>query len=239
MKMLLLQLLFLVVFLPHPLVATALVDSCTVNGHDLSLIPGAELGAEEENADGGGTGINYTWSILVCQNRDGYVKKSLATVQEKMTLSSVTVEGDDLLLRFDGDGVGSSLMDLTLGCGGSAGLTWPEDKYTVKRVGTALRSKYTAKVLTSVVCTAAKSSGGCGSGCAFVVIFFVGLVVYILATVLWYYLRNGKRGVDLIPHREFWADFPYLLKDGALYAYSKIAGCFGGGTRVATYEEIY
>ena len=106
--------------------------------------------------------------------------------------------------------------------------------------------------------TAAVSSGGptpppngnpspppeeaaCGGGCAFLIIFFVGGALYVAGTVAFYYIRQGKRGSELVPHKEFWTDIPFLVKDGVVFLFTKIKDLVtGGGTSAgqATYQQI-
>lgn len=68
------------------------------------------------------------------------------------------------------------------------------------------------------------SSGGCDGGCAFLIIFFCGGFTYFAAGALINYKRHEKRGVDVVPHLEFWKDVPSLVKDGAGFAVQKVRG---------------
>ncbi|KAK9899445.1 hypothetical protein P389DRAFT_168421 [Cystobasidium minutum MCA 4210] len=47
----------------------------------------------------------------------------------------------------------------------------------------------------------------------FILLLLVVLVVYFAAGAYHQYSRYGSRGWDLIPHRAFWADVPYVLRD--------------------------
>jgi hypothetical protein len=81
----------------------------------------------------------------------------------------------------------------------------------------------------------------CGGGCAFLIIFFVGGAVYVAGTVAFYYVREGKRGAELVPHKEFWKDLPFLVRDGAVFLFTKIKGLVtggGGGSGQATYQQV-
>eukprot|EP01065_Artemidia_motanka_P000821 TRINITY_DN10389_c0_g1_i1.p2 TRINITY_DN10389_c0_g1~~TRINITY_DN10389_c0_g1_i1.p2 ORF type:complete len:266 (+),score=95.26 TRINITY_DN10389_c0_g1_i1:80-877(+) len=71
------------------------------------------------------------------------------------------------------------------------------------------------------------SSDGCGGGCIFLILFFVGGFVYFAAGMVWNHQRNEKRGLEMIPHVEFWKDVPFLVKDGVTFTAQKIRG--GGG----------
>ncbi|KAG2173145.1 hypothetical protein INT43_004518 [Umbelopsis isabellina] len=61
------------------------------------------------------------------------------------------------------------------------------------------------------------SSGGGGGGMSGVGIFFlvVGLLIaaYFIGGAFYNYKQYNARGLDLIPHRDFWLDLPYLIKD--------------------------
>lgn len=62
----------------------------------------------------------------------------------------------------------------------------------------------------------------CSGGCAFTIIIFVGLAVYVIGMVLFYYFYRGYRGLDLIPHKWFWKEIPFLFKDGVVFSVNKI-----------------
>jgi hypothetical protein len=84
-------------------------------------------------------------------------------------------------------------------------------------------------------------SSGCGGGCVFVIIVFVGGFVYVAGTVAFYFFHQGKRGLELIPHAAFWKDFASLVKEGAVFSVQKTRGLIcksgpyasGGG-----YEQV-
>jgi len=58
-------------------------------------------------------------------------------------------------------------------------------------------------------------------GSTFLVILFVLVVGYLIVGILWNKYRNGKEGLDLVPHLEFWRESPGLAKDGIQYTYAK------------------
>lgn len=70
--------------------------------------------------------------------------------------------------------------------------------------------------------TGAEEPPACGGGCAFVIVVFVGAFVYVVVTVLFFYIQQGKRGLELIPHAEFWKDFASLIKEGVVFSVQKI-----------------
>ncbi|KAH8555582.1 autophagy-related protein 27 [Umbelopsis sp. PMI_123] len=61
------------------------------------------------------------------------------------------------------------------------------------------------------------NAGSGGGGMSGVGIFFliVGLLIafYFIGGAFYNYKQYNARGLDLIPHRDFWLDLPYLIKD--------------------------
>ncbi|KAI9487282.1 MAG: autophagy-related protein 27 [Benjaminiella poitrasii] len=47
----------------------------------------------------------------------------------------------------------------------------------------------------------------------FFTIVFVLLAVYFVGGAIYNYKMYNARGLDLIPHREFWFDLPYLIRE--------------------------
>ncbi|CUF20285.1 Hypothetical protein, putative [Bodo saltans] len=66
------------------------------------------------------------------------------------------------------------------------------------------------------------SEPACSGGCAYVIVVFVGGFVYVVITVLFYYFRQGKRGLELLPHPGFWKEFAYCVKDGVIFSVQKL-----------------
>eukprot|EP00755_Sulcionema_specki_P014784 Sspe_Gene.57642::Locus_31615_Transcript_1_1_Confidence_1.000_Length_2221::g.57642::m.57642 len=67
-------------------------------------------------------------------------------------------------------------------------------------------------------------SSACGGGCAFLIIFFVGGFVYFAAGTAFMYIKRDRRGVEAIPHVEFWKDVPFLVRDGGRFLVYKVTG---------------
>eukprot|EP01059_Diplonema_ambulator_P030708 TRINITY_DN535_c0_g2_i2.p1 TRINITY_DN535_c0_g2~~TRINITY_DN535_c0_g2_i2.p1 ORF type:complete len:272 (+),score=71.38 TRINITY_DN535_c0_g2_i2:1847-2662(+) len=63
--------------------------------------------------------------------------------------------------------------------------------------------------------------GGCKAGCAFLIIFFVGGFLYLAAGMAYNYKFKELRGVEMVPHLEFWKSVPGLVKDGGMFAFQK------------------
>ncbi|KAH9578933.1 Autophagy-related protein 27 [Trypanosoma melophagium] len=220
----------------HMGITRAQVSSCIVNDYDLSVIPKTTLFVRLQ---GSTTMLNLT--VLPCQGNEGqvimYIQQSM--IPTIMNLKAANFIQGDIQLTFSTIPSVSSTMVLTLKCGKTDKLAWATADYEVSYEHASGLDMYYATALTKAVCADSSSSRGCGGGCAFIIIFFVGLTMYIIVTVLGYFFLQGKRGRDLLPHPAFWADFPLLLKDGAVYVYRKVTACFGGGRRAATYEHVY
>ncbi|KAH8827993.1 autophagy-related protein 27 [Flagelloscypha sp. PMI_526] len=56
------------------------------------------------------------------------------------------------------------------------------------------------------------SSRGSGVGWFFLVIL-VGFLLYFILGAYYKYSNYGATGIDLIPHRDFWREVPYMLRD--------------------------
>eukprot|EP01060_Flectonema_neradi_P030088 TRINITY_DN42_c1_g1_i5.p1 TRINITY_DN42_c1_g1~~TRINITY_DN42_c1_g1_i5.p1 ORF type:complete len:187 (+),score=39.22 TRINITY_DN42_c1_g1_i5:52-612(+) len=67
-----------------------------------------------------------------------------------------------------------------------------------------------------------KSDDGITGGGVFLIIFFVGGFLYFAIGAAFMFKVKGERGVNVIPHVNFWKDLPTLMKDGALFLKSKI-----------------
>ncbi|ORC87469.1 uncharacterized protein TM35_000222680 [Trypanosoma theileri] len=224
------------VFMSNFWTTRALVTSCIINDYDLSVIPETTLSARQE-----GLPFVYNWTILPCNDNKGYV--TLFRPQEKpktMTLKGFNVMfGREIQLTFSAIPTISSTMLLTLHCGNTDALKWPSEDYNISNDRTSGFDMYYATALSTALCPDALSKNRCGVGCVFVVFIFGGLAMYIVVTVIWNFFRQDKCGKSLLPHPAFWADFPFLLRDGAVYFYWKLARYFGRGYRSPTYEQVY
>ncbi|KAJ1678517.1 type II membrane protein [Spiromyces aspiralis] len=73
--------------------------------------------------------------------------------------------------------------------------------------------------------------GGSFFGTLFTIILVV-FIIYFGVGMVYNYLQNGYRGLDLIPHREFWREFPYLCIDFGRYVWDRVSGRSRGGYSV-------
>jgi len=70
----------------------------------------------------------------------------------------------------------------------------------------------------------------------FVVLVFLTPAVYVGAFVAYNYFKLGKRGVgELLPHPEFWKDFPVLCLDGCKFVKNKFMQLIGKGDGSGSY----
>ncbi|PWN54168.1 hypothetical protein IE53DRAFT_383248 [Violaceomyces palustris] len=74
----------------------------------------------------------------------------------------------------------------------------------------------------------------------FFFILFGGLAVYFGVGMYNNYNRYGASGWDLIPHRDFWRESPYIAKDAASHVWRSVSGggSGGGGGARGAYEPL-
>ena len=155
---------------------------------------------------------------------------------------SAEPSGDTSCLLTYKDAIRQATVDLT--CDETASAPRMNGEVTVQQV--ANEYHYAFKGAFSGVCGGGddgdgggdKKSGGCGGGCVFVILFFVGAVLYVAGTVAFNYFKLGKRGKELAPHPEFWLLIPGLIKDGGIFTFQLITKpCRkdGGGS---TYTQV-
>lgn len=72
---------------------------------------------------------------------------------------------------------------------------------------------------------------GLSTGSIMVIFFFVILCCYLVGGMLFQKIVKGAEGREIIPHYEFWFDFPLLIRDGVVFV---LNGC----KTEASYERI-
>ncbi|XP_067022396.1 uncharacterized protein [Acropora muricata] len=86
------------------------------------------------------------------------------------------------------------------------------------------------------------SSTGLSTGSILLIVFFPLLLLYIVAGILINYHGRGVRSMpEMLPNYSFWADFPFLVKDGAVLSYGAVqSACFSvfGKFKKDGYAEI-
>ncbi|XP_035209961.1 uncharacterized protein LOC118184404 [Stegodyphus dumicola] len=60
------------------------------------------------------------------------------------------------------------------------------------------------------------------TGSVLVIIFLIFVSLYLVLGIIHSSLTRGAHGWELIPHYEFWADFPLLVRDGCVFV---VSGC--------------
>ncbi|XP_067649906.1 cation-dependent mannose-6-phosphate receptor-like [Haliotis asinina] len=74
-------------------------------------------------------------------------------------------------------------------------------------------------------------SGGLSTGSVLVIIFFVSLLVYLIAGIMFLKFVRKAEGTEMIPNYEFWTAMPSLIREGVYFT-------FRGFKTEATYEKI-
>jgi len=54
------------------------------------------------------------------------------------------------------------------------------------------------------------------------ILFFVGIFLYLAIGMVVKYNRYDARGVDMVPNIDFWREFPGLIRDGMRFTYEKL-----------------
>eukprot|EP01100_Stratorugosa_tubuloviscum_P007553 TRINITY_DN312_c0_g2_i1.p1 TRINITY_DN312_c0_g2~~TRINITY_DN312_c0_g2_i1.p1 ORF type:complete len:232 (-),score=76.90 TRINITY_DN312_c0_g2_i1:401-1096(-) len=90
---------------------------------------------------------------------------------------------------------------------------------TYDSVNEAPTKTYNAVIRSKYGCPSTGGDGGLG-GWVFIIILVVVIVIYIIGGILFMRFAKGATGSDMIPNKEFWVDFPSLLKDGFFFMFS-------------------
>lgn len=48
-------------------------------------------------------------------------------------------------------------------------------------------------------------------------LFFIGVLIYLFLGIMVNYLLLGARGLEVLPHLDFWRGLPSLVRDGAIF----------------------
>jgi hypothetical protein len=177
--------------------------------------------------------------MACCQQWDPANKNGQAALgtESSLTFSYGSQAGNNnangLIVTFTGgtpvNGVARS-MEIDFVCDESAGIGTPT--YIIENTKTL---RYYFKWTTAHACPTGGSNGGGGSpskgglsgGSVFLIIFFVGLVVYFAAGIAFKRIRMHSEGIEMIPNVEFWTSLPGLVRDGVFFIRNKITGKSG------------
>jgi len=64
-------------------------------------------------------------------------------------------------------------------------------------------------------------------------------VVYFVSGFAYKSLVKGTRGIESIPHVDYWRDLPGLMADGFRFTFAKIRGLFFGAPQTNDYDTIH
>ncbi|XP_078572005.1 uncharacterized protein LOC144859336 isoform X1 [Branchiostoma floridae x Branchiostoma japonicum] len=73
-------------------------------------------------------------------------------------------------------------------------------------------------------CNAAGAAAGLSAGSTMCILLTVFVLVYVAGGMVFLRFVRGAEGTEMIPNYEFWADFPYLVKDGFTFATQSCRG---------------
>jgi len=93
--------------------------------------------------------------------------------------------------------------------------------------GSDVGNVYGMQFVHPACCPGGAASGGFDYGWIFVVIVCGGAVMYLIVGVILNRFMYGAEGIQMIPHSEFWASAPGLMKDGVMYIVHKVRGTSG------------
>ncbi|XP_013397616.1 uncharacterized protein LOC106164287 [Lingula anatina] len=72
-----------------------------------------------------------------------------------------------------------------------------------------------------------KSEASIGGGSVMMIILVTVIPIYLIGGILTQKFIRHKSGTDVIPNKDFWTDFPFLVRDGVLFVFHK---CRPGST---------
>ncbi|XP_058969878.2 cation-dependent mannose-6-phosphate receptor [Pocillopora verrucosa] len=220
------------------------VDVCTCkfkNGSTVSL-KDADGGSKPSFTNiGGSSGRFFDWNpctpfddpndslgckqVMVCQ-----IATSTGTpAGSKDTSFSVDASGNVVIsygVIEGGQPTHGRMSKITLVCDRSAAGNGKISEFTESGASTGT-STYSGTLKSKYACAEGGSSGGLSVGSILLIIFFPLVLMYIIIGVL---INRYGRGVEsmpeLLPNHSFWADFPFLVKDGIVFTGGAIkTGC--------------
>ncbi|GFU07063.1 uncharacterized protein NPIL_135881 [Nephila pilipes] len=113
-------------------------------------------------------------------------------------------------------GEGGRVTNITLVCS-------PEDRVPQLSVTGEVSSKHYEMTLNSrCACANLCRESHLSTGSVLVILLMIGVALYLVLGIIHSSLTRGAHGWELIPHHEFWADFPLLVRDGCVFV---ISGC--------------
>ncbi|GFX03330.1 uncharacterized protein TNCV_3555581 [Trichonephila clavipes] len=113
------------------------------------------------------------------------------------------------------DGDSGRKTNVTLECS-------PEDSVPLLNVIGEISSKYVMTLKSRCACADLCRESHLSAGSVLVIFLMIGVSLYLVLGIIHSSLTRGAHGWELIPHHEFWADFPLLVRDGCVFV---ISGC--------------
>ncbi|KAH9520382.1 hypothetical protein Btru_060628 [Bulinus truncatus] len=222
--------LLLVIVLPASLTGRQCnkVDSCSCkfddNGAVVNLQPLAKSDGKPLFLDVyGQDGSYYSYNPCVAFNEDDC--HSAAFCQRQYANSSAVLlanqknvnfgyDGHNVQVTYQPDGLGKLVTVSYVCIQHSSPLFRPFGYDNVTR-------QYNFEVQTECacdnVCYVAPDNGGISTGSVLLIIFFVMVFLYIVVGSVFGKVSKGASGTKVLPHHEFWMEFPGLVRDGYLY----------------------
>ncbi|KAK2149729.1 hypothetical protein LSH36_439g01031 [Paralvinella palmiformis] len=110
-----------------------------------------------------------------------------------------------------------------------------EKSLTVKGETATNSTIYDMTLHTKYACLSKDGSPkiGLSVGSILLILFFVGVLIYMVGGIVLLRCVRGARGFEQIPNYDFWLDFPVLVKDGVMFV---TRGCKAESDR--TYDQI-
>ncbi|XP_064647333.1 uncharacterized protein LOC135500094 [Lineus longissimus] len=135
-----------------------------------------------------------------------------------------TVEDGNLQFQYSADSDTLRKMFITLVCANEEG--------SLVAYGETATTVYTFKLSTRYACyNGVYPYQGISTGSVLLIVFFVLILVYLVGGFLFLTYARGATGMERVPNFEFWADFPHLIKEGAMFV-------FRGCKTESTYDQI-
>jgi hypothetical protein len=74
---------------------------------------------------------------------------------------------------------------------------------------------------------------GLGAGAIFIIVFVALLVIYLVVFMALNKFKRQATGIDILPHRSFWASLPVYSFAGVMFVFRKVTGKGAGYTSVS------
>eukprot|EP00998_Keelungia_sp_KM082_P006109 NODE_2380_length_1076_cov_123.733404_g2362_i0.p1 GENE.NODE_2380_length_1076_cov_123.733404_g2362_i0~~NODE_2380_length_1076_cov_123.733404_g2362_i0.p1 ORF type:complete len:242 (+),score=16.93 NODE_2380_length_1076_cov_123.733404_g2362_i0:63-788(+) len=127
-------------------------------------------------------------------------------------------------------GAGNMYVKLACDEKGEQGVLTMADKAIISQP----QQPVTIALLSRDICIFTGIGGGNPWGLAFCLTVMILAILYFGVGMGWNYKRNEKRGVEMVPHVDFWKDLPFLCKDGFMFMIHGFRRCCCKGS----YSEV-